>query len=159
MGRSSQDLPRQRLFDLNQDWAGAATYARNTEGQSRNAIFRLRLFRFSVRAPKKSPARSQVRRFAGFHFALVGWNLSRKFIALPDVSSKIRISSNRGRAYSSGLGLFGRGARLISVSQFRHENVSNSAPFSSDLLVSIASPQSGQCRIGGRGGADIGTAF
>ena len=37
------------------------------------------------------------------------------------------------------------------VLQLRHENVSNCALCSSDLLVSIAMPQSGQCRIGGRG--------
>jgi hypothetical protein len=42
------------------------------------------------------------------------------------------------------------------VLQLRHENVSNCELSSSDLLLSIASPQSGQCRIGGRGGAGIG---
>lgn len=45
------------------------------------------------------------------------------------------------------------------VLQLRHENVSNCELSSSDLLLSIASPQSGQCRIGGRSGAGIGTAF
>jgi len=42
------------------------------------------------------------------------------------------------------------------VLQLRHENVSNCALFSSDLLLSIAIPHSGQCRIGGRDGAGIG---
>jgi hypothetical protein len=46
-------------------------------------------------------------------------------------------------------------SETIMVLQLRHENVSNCALFSSDLLLSIASPQSGQCRIGGRGGAGI----
>jgi hypothetical protein len=36
------------------------------------------------------------------------------------------------------------------VLQLRHENVSNCVLRSSDLLLSIAIPQSGQCRIGGR---------
>jgi hypothetical protein len=49
-----------------------------------------------------------------------------------------------------GLGLFGGGVKLITVLQLRHENVSNRALFSSDLPLSIASPQSGQCRMGGR---------
>jgi hypothetical protein len=42
------------------------------------------------------------------------------------------------------------------VLQLRHENVSNCALFSSDLLLSIAIRHSGQCRIGGRDGAGIG---
>jgi hypothetical protein len=49
-----------------------------------------------------------------------------------------------------GLGLFGGGVKLITVLQLRHENVSNCALFSSDLPLSIASPHSGQCRMGGR---------
>jgi hypothetical protein len=36
------------------------------------------------------------------------------------------------------------------VLQLRHEKVSNCVLCSSDLLLSIAIPQSGQCRIGGR---------
>jgi hypothetical protein len=39
---------------------------------------------------------------------------------------------------------------VMVVLQLRHENVSNSALCSSDLLLTIAIPQSGQCRIGGR---------
>lgn len=54
------------------------------------------------------------------------------------------------QAHGFGLGLFGGGARLMTVLQLRHENVSNCALCSSDLLLSIAIPQSGQCRIGGR---------
>jgi hypothetical protein len=42
------------------------------------------------------------------------------------------------------------------VLQLRHENVSNCELRSSDLLLSIAIPQSGQCRIGGRSGVGIG---
>jgi hypothetical protein len=42
------------------------------------------------------------------------------------------------------------------VLQLRHENVSNCKLSSSDLLLSIAIPQSGQCRMGGRSGAGIG---
>ena len=60
-----------------------------------------------------------------------------------------------GRAHWFGLGVFGGAVRLIMVLQLRHENVSNCALFSSDLLLSIASLQSGQFRIGGRGGAGI----
>jgi len=40
----------------------------------------------------------------------------------------------------------------MTVLQLRHENVSKLALCSSDLLLIIASPQSGQCRIGGRSG-------
>jgi hypothetical protein len=36
----------------------------------------------------------------------------------------------------------------MTVLQLRHENVSNPALCSSDLLLIIASPQSGQCRMG-----------
>jgi hypothetical protein len=43
--------------------------------------------------------------------------------------------------------------------QFKHENVSKIALSASDLLLIIASPQSGQCRIGGRSGAGIGAAL
>jgi hypothetical protein len=42
----------------------------------------------------------------------------------------------------------------MTVLQLRHENVSKFAVCSSDLLLIIASPQSGQCRIGGRSGAN-----
>jgi len=58
--------------------------------------------------------------------------------------------SHVARPHWFGLGLFGGGVKLITVLQFRHENVSNCALCSSDLLLSIASPQSGQCRSGGR---------
>jgi hypothetical protein len=47
------------------------------------------------------------------------------------------------------------GARLMTVLQLRQENVSKCALFSSDLLLNIARPQSGQCRSGGRVGAAI----
>jgi hypothetical protein len=46
----------------------------------------------------------------------------------------------------------------MTVLQLRHENVSKFAVCSSDLLLIIASPQSGQCRIGGRSGAGIRAA-
>jgi hypothetical protein len=47
----------------------------------------------------------------------------------------------------------------MTVLQLRHENVSNAALCSSDLLLIIASPQSGQCRMGGRSGAGIAQLF
>ena len=53
--------------------------------------------------------------------------------------------------HGCGFGLFGGGASVMVVLQLRHENVSNCALCSSDLLLSMAMPQSGQCRIGGRG--------
>jgi hypothetical protein len=43
----------------------------------------------------------------------------------------------------------------MTVLQLRHENVSKFALCGSDLLLIIASPHSGQLRIGGRGGAGI----
>jgi hypothetical protein len=55
------------------------------------------------------------------------------------------------RAHWFGIGRFGGGASVMVVLQLRHENVSNCALCSSDLLLSIAMPQSGQCRSGGRG--------
>jgi hypothetical protein len=54
-----------------------------------------------------------------------------------------------------GLELVDGGARLMTVLQLRQENVSKCALFSSDLLLNIARPQSGQCRSGGRVGAAI----
>src|SRR5260221_14207205 len=54
-------------------------------------------------------------------------------------------------AHGFGCGRFGGGASVMVVLQLRHENVSNCALCSSDLLLSIAMPQSGQCRSGGRG--------
>jgi hypothetical protein len=54
-------------------------------------------------------------------------------------------------AHWFGFGRFGGGASVMVVLQLRHENVSNCALCSSDLLLSIAMPQSGQCRSGGRG--------
>jgi len=71
------------------------------------------------------------------------------------VDQRPRPAPRRSGAHWFGLGVFGGAVRLIMVLQLRHENVSNCALFSSDLLLSIASPQSGQCRIGGRGGAGI----
>jgi hypothetical protein len=47
----------------------------------------------------------------------------------------------------------------MTVLQLRHENVSKFALCASDLLLIIASPQSGQCRIGGRSGGGIGTTL
>jgi hypothetical protein len=41
----------------------------------------------------------------------------------------------------------------MTVLQLRHENVSKFVLCASDLLLIIASPQSGQCRMGGRSGA------
>jgi hypothetical protein len=43
----------------------------------------------------------------------------------------------------------------MTVLQLKHEKVSNSTLCGSDLLLIIASLQSGQLRIGGRGGAGI----
>ena len=54
-------------------------------------------------------------------------------------------------AHWFGFGCLGGGVSVIVVLQLRHENVSNCALCSSDLLLSIAMPQSGQCRSGGRG--------
>jgi hypothetical protein len=54
-------------------------------------------------------------------------------------------------AHWLGFGRFGGGASVMVVLQLRHENVSNCALCSSDLLLSIAMPQSGQCRSGGCG--------
>jgi hypothetical protein len=47
----------------------------------------------------------------------------------------------------------------MTVLQLRHENVSKFVLCTSDLLLIIASPQSGQCRIGGRSGGGIGTTL
>jgi hypothetical protein len=47
----------------------------------------------------------------------------------------------------------------MTVLQLRHENVSKFALCASDLLLIIASPQSGQCRIGGHGGGGIRTTL
>ena len=44
----------------------------------------------------------------------------------------------------------------MTVSHFRHENVSNRRLLSLDLLASIAIPQSGQFWMGGRGGELMG---
>jgi len=45
----------------------------------------------------------------------------------------------------------------MTVWQFRQENVSNCALCSSDLLLTMANPHSGQCRIGRCGCEDIGS--
>jgi hypothetical protein len=47
----------------------------------------------------------------------------------------------------------------MTVLQLRHENVSKFVLCASDLLLIIASPQSGQCRMGGRSGAGIGATL
>jgi hypothetical protein len=47
----------------------------------------------------------------------------------------------------------------MTVWQLRHENVSKFVLCASDLLLIIASPQSGQWRTGGRSGAGIGTTL
>jgi len=47
----------------------------------------------------------------------------------------------------------------MTVLQLRHENVSKWALCSSDLLLIIASPHSGQERIGGDSGGGIGTTL
>jgi len=44
-----------------------------------------------------------------------------------------------------GLGLVGGGAKLIVVPHLTQENSSKCGLLSSDLLPSIATPQSGQC--------------
>src|SRR5262245_53869397 len=83
---------------------------------------------------------------------------SRRRIASLRITLEFPLSDEKSsrRPHWFGLGLLGGGARLMMVLQLRHENVSNCALRSSDLLLSIAIPQRGQCRIGGRDCAGIG---
>jgi hypothetical protein len=66
-------------------------------------------------------------------------------------SSPLAMKKDCRSAHWFGFGRFGGGASVMVVLQLRHENVSNCALCSSDLLLSIAMPQSGQCRSGGCG--------
>jgi hypothetical protein len=66
-------------------------------------------------------------------------------------SSPLAMKKDGRSAHWFGFWRLGGGASVMVVLQLRHENVSNCALCSSDLLLSIAMPQSGQCRSGGRG--------